>query len=75
MYIIFYKIMKMCKYFRNWKIMLKFLLGPMYADRGTKIIAVRDGQRNWKQVYASFVSKSIDKILLNFTNNILYNYF
>lgn len=46
--------------------MLKLLLGRTCADRGTKITAVRDGRRNRKQACASFVSKSIDVILLKY---------
>ena len=39
------------------------LLGQTYADRDTKTIAVQDGQKNWKQACASFVSKDTDLIL------------
>ena len=46
--------------------MLKMLLGQTYADRDTKTIAVQDGQKNWKQACASFVSKDTDLILQNY---------
>jgi len=42
------------------------LLGQTYADRDTKTIAVQDGQKNWKQACASFVSKDTDLILQNY---------
>jgi len=72
-YILFYKII--CKP----KNILKILLGRTCADRGTKTIAVQDGQKKQKQACASFVSEDIDRILLKhyFVNkyNTLYNYF
>jgi len=66
-------------YIQKPKNVLKMLLGRTCADRGTKTIAVQDGQKKQKQACASFVSKDIDRVLLKhyFVNkyNILYNYF
>lgn len=51
-------------YSQKLKNMFKMLLGQTYADRDIKTIAVRDGRRSRKQASVSFVSRSIDLILL-----------